>query len=67
MHEFIFLAWSCRCEAAEEIHQSSCHQGADPDVAIDNPYYITFCLPVCSVHVPDLRVWTQVRCKAIAS
>ena len=69
MNKFVFLfprGIGAR-ETAEEINHVASGKGASPDVAIDNPYYISLCLSVTPTHVPDLRVWPEIVALPIAT
>ncbi len=67
--EFVFLLFSSSWvgEAAEEIYHLPTYVGTDPDVAVDDPYNVAFGFSVCSTHVADLWVRTQICCNAIAT
>ena len=60
MHEFVFASWSRRRETAEQIHHATCDEGADPDIAVYDPQYIPFGFPVCSAHIPNFRIRSQI-------
>ena len=66
VHELVFSSMATRVEAAEAVDHSACDSMADPDVAVDNPYYIPFGFSVPSAHVPDLRIRPQVVFSAIS-
>jgi len=67
--EFVFLRprgiWAC--ETAKEINHVASGEGTGPNVAVDNPYYISLCLPVTPTHVPDLRVRPEIVALPIAT
>ena len=55
------LQWAGRArQTAEEIDHTASGERTDPDVAVDNPYYISLCFSVAPAHVPDLRVRPKV-------
>ena len=60
MNEFAFSPETTGCETAEKIHQSSSNTLINPNIAIDDPNHIAFGFPVCSAHIPDLRIGSQI-------
>jgi hypothetical protein len=56
-----------RLETAQKVYHATCHSRTDPDIAIYDPYDVTFCLAVAPTHVPDLGVRSQVMSLAIAT
>lgn len=67
MNEFIFPPSAVRGEAAEKIDQSSCNTLINPHIAVDDPHNIAFGFPVCSAHVPDLRIGSEIAGIAAAA
>lgn len=52
------VVWGC--ETAEEIDHVASGRGADPDVAVYDPQYISLCFSIAPAHIPDLRIWPKV-------
>ena len=67
MHEFVFPSRGCRREAAEKIHHMASNGRANPDIAVHDPYYISFGFTVCPAHVPDLRIGPQIPNPAVST
>lgn len=67
VHEFVFAAAAVGMEAAEAVDHSACDAGADPDIAVDNPYDVAFGFAVASAHVADLGVRPEVVWSTISS
>ena len=64
MDEFVFL---CVCErvrgareAAEKINHIAGREGADPDIAVNDPHNTPLRFSVASAHVPDLGIRPKV-------
>ena len=66
VHKFIFPSWSRRSKTAEQIHHATCNGGADPDIAIYDPQYIALGFTVCSAHIPNLGIRSQVTTSPIS-
>ena len=60
MHKSAFAAIGHRVKSAETVHHQAGNAGADPDIAVNDPQYIALGFTVCSAHVADLRIRTQV-------
>lgn len=67
MHEFVFSSRSRRRETAQQIHHSPSKRRADPDIAVYNPHYIAFRFSICSAHVPNLGIGSQILNPAIST
>jgi len=60
-------AFGRSCKTAEQIYHACSHMGTDPDVAVDNPYYVPLRFTICSTHIPDLGIRAKVCNPAIAA
>ena len=65
VNELVLSPFISGAEATELVDHETCDNFADPDIAVDDPYYVSFCFSVSSAHIPDLWVRSQVFFLAI--
>ena len=67
MSEFVLSAWVAGGEAAEMVDHETSNIWVDPDVAVNNPDYVTLCFAISSTHISDLGIRPQVVCFAMVA
>ena len=65
VYKLVFAPIGRSVKPAKTVYHQAGNAGTHPDIAIDDPQYITLGFPVCSAHVADLRIRTQVVYAAI--
>lgn len=67
VYEFVFTTKIAGSKPAQQVYHTTSDALANPDVAIYDPYNVSFCLAIASAHVPDLRIRTEVVSLSIAT